>query len=92
MQALKAVQILCQSKKDRIVSEIYDFLRIKRKAGHKIPIPDYAIDMHTKKGKELGRGYYHFLEESSRINNIARNKDFKYLKELKKYAKRGIRP
>ncbi|MBU1849268.1 MAG: hypothetical protein KKH40_00930, partial [Nanoarchaeota archaeon] len=59
MQAIKAVQILCEAKKDRIVSEIYDYMKIKRKEGLKIKIPKYAIDMHTKQGKKEKKDYLH---------------------------------
>jgi replication-associated recombination protein RarA len=89
MQAIKAVQILCEAKKDRIVSEIYDYLKIKRKDGLKIEIPDYAIDMHTKQGKEEGKDHLHFLETSAKINNVKENKNMKYLNELIAHAKKN---
>jgi len=92
MQAIKAVQILCEAKKDRIVSEIYDYLKIKRKEGLRIDIPNYAIDMHTKKGKKEGKDYLHFLETSSKVNNPKENKNKKYLEGLINYAKKKIFP
>ncbi|MBU0666622.1 MAG: hypothetical protein ABIC91_00540 [Nanoarchaeota archaeon] len=92
MQAIKAVQILCEAKKDRIVSEIYDYMKIKRKEGLKIKIPKYAIDMHTKQGKKEKKDYLHFLQISSKINNPIKNKNKKYLNELINYAKRKIFP
>jgi len=92
MQAIKAVQILCDAKKDRIVSEIYDYMKIKRRGGFKIEIPDYAIDMHTKQGKKEGKDYLHFLEISSKIHNVKKNKNKKYLEELHRYANRKTHP
>lgn len=82
MQAIKAIKILSESKKDRIVSEIYDYLMLKRKENFKIKIPDYAIDMHTKKGKERNLDYLDFLNRSSKIENIVDNKNYKYYNEL----------
>ena len=32
-------------------------------------IPDYAIDIHTKAGRSLGRGVAHFLDEGTVIAN-----------------------
>lgn len=31
------------------------------------PIPDYALDLHTQKGKQLGRGVDHFFDEGSKL-------------------------
>lgn len=92
MQAIKAVKILCDAKKDRIVSEIYDFMKIKRKGGLRLKIPEYAIDMHTKKGKKLNLNYLDFLERSSIIKNQIKDKDKKYFDQLVKLAKKGIFP
>lgn len=30
-------------------------------------IPDFALDMHTMKGKTMGRGLDHFREEGARL-------------------------
>ncbi len=92
MQAIKAIQILSKSKKDRIISEMYDYMKIKRKEGLKIEIPKYSIDMHTKQGKQENKDYLHFLQISSKINNTVVNKNKKYLNELINYAKRKIFP
>ncbi|NQZ85188.1 MAG: hypothetical protein HRU03_05720 [Nanoarchaeales archaeon] len=92
MQAIKAVKILCEAKKDRIVSEIYDYMKIQRNQGYKLDIPEYAIDMHTKKGKELNLNYLDFLQRSSKIENQIGNKDKKYYHKLLELAKKGIFP
>jgi len=34
-------------------------------------IPDYALDMHTYRGKTMGRGFEHFLAESVKVNNVS---------------------
>ncbi|MHB8974287.1 MAG: AAA family ATPase [Pirellulaceae bacterium] len=33
------------------------------------PIPDAALDQHTRRGKSLGRGITHFLEEGTKLDN-----------------------
>jgi hypothetical protein len=30
-------------------------------------IPDYALDMHTMKGKAMGRGLHHFRSDGARL-------------------------
>lgn len=35
--------------------------------GTKFEVPDYALDMHTRRGREMGRDVYHFLTEASRV-------------------------
>jgi hypothetical protein len=32
-------------------------------------IPDEALDMHTARGRQMGRGKQHFLDESGRLVN-----------------------
>jgi replication-associated recombination protein RarA len=34
-----------------------------------LPVPDYALDMHTKRGRQLGRGLDHFFEEGAQLVN-----------------------
>jgi hypothetical protein len=33
-------------------------------------IPDYALDMHTMKGKAMGRGLDHFRKEGAPLHSI----------------------
>ena len=35
--------------------------------GQKPEVPDYAYDMHTRKGRAMGRDEMHFLTEASRV-------------------------
>jgi hypothetical protein len=44
-------------------------------------IPDYAIDMHTLKGKKMGRGVKHFFEEGSKLHPHPDNELEKYYRE-----------
>jgi replication-associated recombination protein RarA len=85
MQVIKAVQMLVEAKKDRIVSELYDYLQLKRKEGYKPAIPKYALDMHTKKGKEEGKDYLHFLEVSSKVTNEQTEKNTFFRDYLKQH-------
>ena len=35
----------------------------------KMEIPDYALDKHTKQGRQMKRGWEHFVNEASHVNN-----------------------
>jgi hypothetical protein len=38
-------------------------------------IPDFALDMHTRRGQEMGRDYRFFMEEASRVEPRLENRD-----------------
>ena len=44
--------------------------------GLEIPIPDYALDRHTLRGKKRGRGWEHFFNEACKLENDASNPDW----------------
>lgn len=62
---IHAIRILCSGEKDRS-SDLLKNIIIKGFAMGKIPeVPDIALDKHTKRGIEMGRGSMHFLKEAS---------------------------
>lgn len=63
-----AVLLLCRAKKSRLV----DYANIWHFRSHlleKLPIPEWAYDKHTRKGKRFGRGLEHFFNEASKLEN-----------------------
>lgn len=67
-----AVVILARSKKSRIVDDLLNVVYGEiQHEDKKLPIPDYAYDMHTSKGKRLGRGLEYFFTEGTMLNNEA---------------------
>jgi len=64
-----AVLFLARSHKSRIVDDllnvVYGEIQLEDK---KLPIPDYALDMHTLRGKKMGRGLEHFFSEGTKLN------------------------
>lgn len=70
-----AVMILARAKKSRICdhAKIYAM-----KTDDNFDIPDYAYDMHTRKGKQLKRGNQYFLDHGAKLENeIDTNDQFK---------------
>jgi len=65
-----AVLFLAMSRKSRIVDDllnvVYGEIQLEDK---KLPIPDYALDMHTHRGRKLGRSYEHFFSEGCKLKN-----------------------
>jgi replication-associated recombination protein RarA len=60
-----AILALCRSKKNRIVD---NFLIVVQRS-KKLKIPDYALDMHTARGRFIGRGRKHFIAEGCKLEN-----------------------
>lgn len=62
-----AIRYLCTSEKDRS-SDLLKNIVIKNFAMGYVPeIPDIALDKHTTRGMEMGRGSEHFLHEASKV-------------------------
>jgi len=64
-----AIRVLCQSKKDRSSDHLKNLIVKQFEQGMKPVIPDFAYDMHTRKGIEMGRDVKHFLEHASKVEN-----------------------
>ena len=46
-------------------------------------IPDFAVDMHTNKGRfELGRDVFYFMNEASKVQPVWEGYDDTYWKQL----------
>lgn len=63
-----AVILLCRSRKSRLVD--WAMIKLWREHDHtEVTIPDWAHDMHTLKGKQMGRGIDHFYNEGTELAN-----------------------
>jgi replication-associated recombination protein RarA len=66
--AIHAVRVLSQSQKERGSDELLNWIsQVVHEQGVRPEIPDYALDMHTRRGQEMGRDYEHFLTEASKV-------------------------
>ena len=65
-----AVLFLARSPKSRIVDDLLNVVYGEiQHEDKKLPIPDYALDMHTSRGKRKGRSYDHFFSEGNKLGN-----------------------
>jgi len=75
MHFTHAIVLMCKSKKSRLVDHIsiafYNLWRGTPKDLNTqfIPIPDYALDKHTKKGKAKGRDWKYFFSNGSLLED-----------------------
>ena len=64
-----AIRYLAAAQKDRTSDNLKNIVKTEFAYGRKPDIPDFALDMHTEKGRALGRDFKHFLAEGSRVEN-----------------------
>ncbi len=82
--AIHAVRFLCGCAKERGSDDLLNWMSKSVERGAALAtIPDYAVDMHTRRGQEMGRDYLHFLEEASLVNPEVPDRDTTYLDRLK---------
>jgi hypothetical protein len=63
-----AIRMMCRSPKSRAGCHFAAAIGLRSKLEDFAPeYPDYALDMHTLKGKAMGRGLDHFREEGARL-------------------------
>jgi len=86
-----AVISLANAKKSRYVDlSISIYENEHRKNAGKHQIPDYALDIHTRRGKKMGRGLDHFYQEGAMVNNPNKMPDEKRFERLAKIADKEI--
>lgn len=77
-----AIVYLCRCRKDRSSSLLKSIIKRIMSGGRKIEIPDYALDMHTERGRKLGRDMMHFLTEASIVVPQREGEDRGYKERL----------
>jgi replication-associated recombination protein RarA len=61
---------LARSPKSRIAVDLLNVVYCEIQYDDKrLPIPDYAQDMHTQEGKKMKRGIDHFYQEGAKLVN-----------------------
>jgi replication-associated recombination protein RarA len=80
--AVHAVRLLAESAKDRSNDELANVVLLDVADGVKPEIPDYALDMHTRRGQEMGRDLAHFLTEGAKIEPELAGRDRRWRVQL----------
>jgi len=77
--AVHAIRLLAGSTKDRTSDDLGNWAAGVMGTGERLPvIPDHALDMHTRRGQELGRDLLHFLETGALVHNEIPGRDTTY--------------
>lgn len=66
LQLFHAIVLLCRAKKSRLIDWTKNYFHHKHET-HNLEIPDYALDVHTRRGKMKGRSIQYFHDESSKV-------------------------
>lgn len=86
---VNAVVCLCFSQKSRITDDLLNVVYTEREMENKfLPIPEYALDKHTARGKAMGKGIEDFFGEGNKLENEAFNNT--YTERAKELLKKHI--
>lgn len=94
LYAIHAVLLITRSPKNRMCDDALTVAWNLHKERQR-PIPDYALDVHTPRGRQMGRGGEHFYAEGAKLEPL--EGDNPYLAEAmafdeKHYAERVSKP
>ena len=67
MYFIHAIRVLCACTKDRSSDYLKNIIIKESAMGKVVEVPDIALDKHTKRGQEMGRGSKHFFEEATKV-------------------------
>jgi replication-associated recombination protein RarA len=70
LQLTHAVLLLARAKKSRIVDNALIYFWQSHETD-RYEIPDFALDKHTQRGRQMGRGIKHFIDEGSSLANLS---------------------
>jgi replication-associated recombination protein RarA len=76
-----AVIALARAPKSRVVDHAYVVVMGERP---KLEIPDYALDLHTRRGRQKGRGAEHFYSEGAVVSPVAADVHDPYLDDARR--------
>jgi len=64
-----ALLYMCRCKKSRETDHLACTILRDRANGIRLDIPDFCLDKHTRQGRAMGRGQFHFWDEASKLEN-----------------------
>lgn len=77
--AAHAIRVMSNGTKDRTTDDMVNWAKNAVTLGEALPeIPDFALDMHTLRGQEMGRDYRWFVDEASKVHPEISGKDERY--------------
>lgn len=73
-----AIRLMCRSEKSREGDHFLIAVGLRgRREGYVPKVPDFAFDMHTHRGRKLGRGLDHFFKEAAKLDQEVKGDKYK---------------
>lgn len=69
---------LCRAPKNREGDDFCWYIMERREKGWRLSVPDFALDDHTERGRQLGRGREFWFTEASKLSPEVQVKGNKY--------------
>lgn len=63
------VAYMAKSPKSRMIDNIGGVILKRKEKGWRPSVPDFGLDMHTQRGRDMGRDEKHFFSTGSQISN-----------------------
>jgi replication-associated recombination protein RarA len=79
---MQAIRYICKCKKERSTDNIKCIIMKEFEQGYVPEVPEYTIDMHTIKGRAMGRDVFYFLNEASKVSPLWEGYDDQYRQKL----------
>jgi replication-associated recombination protein RarA len=77
--AIHAARYLSAATKDRSSDEMSWWISREIRSGRVVPsIPDHALDMHTARGRRMGRDARHFFQEGAQVSPELGDRERRY--------------
>ncbi|WP_175416017.1 hypothetical protein [Curtobacterium sp. SGAir0471] len=91
LMAVQAVRRLAELPKDRSTDDIAAWAILMLTTGRRKPtIPDYALDVHTRRGQLAGKDSLDFLRSSAKVGLQSSSYDDRYWRMLVEAAEEGV--
>lgn len=90
LMTVQVVRRLSETPKDRSTDDLAAWAVLMSQTRERVPvIPEFALDVHTRRGQEAGRDSLHFLRSSTLVSPESPQYDDKYWRLLVAAAERG---
>ena len=83
-----AIRYLCKCEKDRSSDMLKNIVELEFINGRKPTVKDYVLDMHTRRGQEMGRDEDYFYSDASKVIPEKPGAHDEYLPRLLKLIKK----
>lgn len=88
LAAANAILALARARGSRVAEHFQAAVRGQNAQEGGVVVPDYALDMHTRRGKKMGRGLEHFFTEAAKMEPS--DLDPTYQEEAQEVDRSGI--